>query len=229
MPLCTPQGSKFRLRLPVKAGQITDGRWGGVFDQPLRVTVTGVAKDPETEGSGETPRGVSKKAGAMSDDLPVSGVMPISRLAGDDDAETQMLRKMETKARDFINQFEWCEGIREFYFGAGVGSVFAVFLAQIKPAQPSIDEYLWIVVGDIPSAYLVTDDCADPKAALEGYIWEMRKWVDLAKEGRSSKDVIPVTVPATPEWAETLAGRLDTLEQKIIPYWFTSTIDANRE
>lgn len=68
--------------------------------------------------------------------------------------------------------------------------------------------------------YLVTDDCQTPKDALEGYIWEMRKWVALAAKGQSSKDVIPVNVPSTPEWAEALGSRLDTLEQSIIPEWF---------
>jgi hypothetical protein len=144
-------------------------------------------------------------------------------MVGEDDAETQKLRSMECEARDFITHFDWCDSIRELYFGAGVGDVFAVFLARIRPARYSVDEYLWIVVGDIPSAYLVTDDCPNPKEALEGYIWEMRKWVALAKEGRTSEDVIPVNVPATPEWAKTLEGRLDTLEQKRIPAWFASS------
>ncbi len=105
----------------------------------------------------------------MPGDHPVSGVMPVLEMAGEDDEETQRLREMEQRARDFISDFEWCEEIRDFYYGAGVGEVFAVFLAHIRPAQPSVDEYLWIVVGDLPSVYLVTDDCANPKEALEGY------------------------------------------------------------
>jgi hypothetical protein len=155
-------------------------------------------------------------------ELPVSGVVPIAEMKGEDDDETERLRKMEAEARDFISHFDWCHEVREFYFGDGIGDVLAVFLARITPA-PSVDEYLWIVVGDIPSAYLVTDDCPNPKEALNGYIWEMRKWVALAKQGRASRDVIPVNVLATPEWAEALEGRLNTLEQEIIPNWFTSS------
>ena len=154
----------------------------------------------------------------VTSDLPVSGVIPISQMAGEDGQETQRLRNMEQKARDFVSNFEWCEEIRNFYYGAAIGDVFAVFLAHIRPSQPSVDEYLWIIVGDLPSAYLVTDDCANPKEALEGYIWEMRKWVTLAGDGRNSEDVIPVNAPATPEFAEALESRLDALEQKIIPH-----------
>jgi hypothetical protein len=162
----------------------------------------------------------------MPIDLPVSGVVPITEMHGDDEDETRRLRDMEAKARDFITNSNWCDGIRDFYFGDGIGDVVAVFFARITPARPSVDEYVWIVVGDIPPAYLVVDDCPTPKAALEGYIWEMRKWVALAKEGKSSRDVIPVNAPATPESAEMLKSRLDTLEQQIMPNWFTSSDHA---
>jgi hypothetical protein len=158
----------------------------------------------------------------VAHDLPVSGVVPILEMFGEDEDETQRLLKMEKRARDFISSFAWCEDIRGFYYGAGIGDVFGVFLAHIEPVRESVDEYLWIVVGDFPSAYLATDDCPGPREALEGYIWEMRKWVALAKQGKTSKDVIPVNVPATPEWAERLEVRLNALEQKIIPSWFTS-------
>ena len=161
----------------------------------------------------------------MERELPVSGVVPIEEMEGCDDDETQRLRKMEATARNFLGRFKWCVDIRELYFGDGIGDVVVVFLARITPTQPSIDEYLWIVVGDLPSAHLVTDDAHNPKEALEAYIWEMRKWVTLAKEGKSSRDVIPVNVPATPEWAERLQGRLDMLEQKIIPDYFESPDD----
>ncbi|MFP5237479.1 MAG: hypothetical protein ACLGSD_16400 [Acidobacteriota bacterium] len=153
--------------------------------------------------------------------VPVSGVTPVSEMRGEDEDETRRLRDMEARARDFITSFNWCTAVLDLYFGDGIGDVFAVFFARIKPARPSVDEYLWIVVGDIPPAYLVIDDSPTPKAALECYIREMRKWVALAKDGKSSRDVIPVNVPATPQWAGILESRLNALEQKMIPIWFT--------
>ena len=142
-------------------------------------------------------------------------------MRGEDEEETLKLRKMETAARGFINGFEWCKGIREFYFGDGIGDVIAVFFTRIEPARLSVDEYLWIVVGDIPPAYLVIDTSPSPKASVGAYIAEMRNWVTLAKQGRTSEAVIPVNVPATPEWADALESRLNTLEQEIIPVWFS--------
>lgn len=152
--------------------------------------------------------------------LPVTGVVPVSEMAGENAGEAALLLGMEAEARNFLISFEWCLEIKDFYFGSGVGGVFAIFFAHIAPAAPEVDEFLWVIVGDIPPAYLVTEDSPNPKEALRTYIEVMREWVTLAAEGKTSSEVIPVNAPATPEWAEALAGRLDFLEQKIIPACF---------
>ena len=66
------------------------------------------------------------------------------------ESETVRLRGMEAQARSFLSSFDWCGEIREFYFGGGVGDVIAIFFARLSPTPPDIDEFLWIVVGDIP-------------------------------------------------------------------------------
>jgi hypothetical protein len=101
--------------------------------------------------------------------------------------------------------------------GDGCGGIVAVFLFRIESSQADVDEWLWVVFGDLPPAYLVTDSCKTPSQALEGYMEEMSKWVRLAKEGRSSKDVIPVHVPATPENALDLERRIKFLQEFIVP------------
>jgi hypothetical protein len=156
----------------------------------------------------------------MSTNIPVTGVVTVSQMIGDDEDETSRLQKMELRARDYLLSFGWCDSIRNLYFGSGVGDVFAVFFAHIQSSHPEVDEYLWIIVGDLPPAYLVADDCPTPRDALICYLELMREWVALAKEGKASENVIPVNVPATPEWAEVLEGRLNTLEKEIIPMWF---------
>jgi hypothetical protein len=107
--------------------------------------------------------------------------------------------------------------IRESFFGSGVGRIIAVFLFRISPARPDIDEWLWVMVGDLPPAYLVTECCKTPSEAVEAYIEEMSKWVELARRGQASEDVIPVNVPPTPKWAENLYRRLEFLKTTILP------------
>jgi hypothetical protein len=146
-----------------------------------------------------------------------SGLSTIENLRGDSDEDTELLRRMADEALLFLNQFDWCKEIREFYFGLGIGGVLAVFLARILPSQKRVDEWLWVVVGDLPPAYLVTDAASTPVAALRGYIEEMRKWVAAVWAGKSLDNVIPVNAPATLQNADALCSRLNHIERELIP------------
>jgi hypothetical protein len=148
---------------------------------------------------------------------PVKGIIPIDELFGEDAEDTQLLQAMAIEARSYIEGFAWCNKIQSAYFGDGYGGIVAVFLFQIDPAHAEVDEWLWVVVGDLPSAYLVLDNASYPSEALEAYIEEMYEWVTLAKQGRASEEVIPVNAPATPEFATMLEGRLSFLRDTIVP------------
>ena len=148
---------------------------------------------------------------------PVKGVIPLEQMFGEDDDESRLLGVMASGARNYIQSFPWCKRIRETCFGDGHGGIVALFLFRIEPSRPGVDEWLWVIYGDVPPAYLVTDISKTPSQALEAYIAEMSKWVRLAKQGRASKDVIPVNVPATPENAVNLEGRLRFLQKVIVP------------
>jgi hypothetical protein len=149
--------------------------------------------------------------------IPVKGVVPISQMVGDDDEDTELLRVMASGAEKYVLSFSWCKGIREIYFGDGYGGVVAVFLFHIEPARANVDEWLWAISCDVSPAYLVTDSCKTPSQALEGYIEEVCKWIELAKQGRSSKDVIPVYIPATAENAVDVERRIKVLRETIVP------------
>ena len=145
-------------------------------------------------------------------DVPVRFVVLVEQLFGEGEEDTALLRSMAADAEKYLSSFHWCSSIKRRYFGAGIGKVVAVFLFQIVPGCAGADEWLWVVVGDLPPAYLVTDASQTPSQALEGYIEEMRRWCSAAAEGRASKGVIPVNVPATPEWSKELSSRLHFLE-----------------
>jgi len=152
-----------------------------------------------------------------NDKIPVTGVVPIDQMVGDDDEDIRLLRIMAAGAENYVRCFRWCKKIREIYFGDGYGGSVAVFLFRIEPSRVDVDEWIWVVFGDVPPAYLVTDTSKTPSQALERYIEEVSKWVELAKEGRSSVNVVPVHVPATPENAAELENRLKILREVIVP------------
>jgi hypothetical protein len=149
--------------------------------------------------------------------IPAKGVVPLDQMVGGDDEDTKLLRVMASGAQNYIRSFPWCKAIREAYFGDGYGGVAAVFLLHIDPAGSDVDEWLWVISCDVSPAYLVTDTRKTPSQALEGYIDEISKWIDLAKQGRSSNDLIPVYMPATPENAADVERRIKVLREVIVP------------
>ena len=130
--------------------------------------------------------------------------------------EDKELRILANEARSFIPGFRWCRGVREEFLAYGVGGVIGVFLFRIEPAQDGVDDTLWVVVGDIPSAYLVCDDAPDWRAALRAYVDEMRRWISAVRSGKTLDDVIPVRAKPTREHADMLASRLEFIEMHII-------------
>lgn len=149
--------------------------------------------------------------------IPVRGVVSLEQMVGGDDEDTRLLHVMAAGARNYLQCFPWCKGIREAYYGDGYGGIVAVFLFRIEPSNPDVDEWLWVIFGDVPPAYLVTDACKTPSQAIEGYVSEILKWVALAKNGEISKSVIPVYVPATPENAVDIERRMKLMKEVIVP------------
>jgi hypothetical protein len=136
--------------------------------------------------------------------VPVPDVVPVELMAGEDDTDTSLLQLMLEDARKYVLAFPWCESIVRSYFAGGVGEIFAVFLFNIFPARSDVGQWMWVVVGDIPSAYLPLEDCKSRREVFETYIDGMERWIELARERRGGTvedGVPPVNVPATPEWA----------------------------
>jgi hypothetical protein len=155
-------------------------------------------------------------------DAPVEGVVPVELMAGDDEEDTKLLRVMSSEAEAYIHSFSWCGEISSVYFGGGVGGIFAIFLFKIRPTRPEFGSWMWIVVGDIPPAYLPLEDGKSPKEVFETYMWGMNKWVQLAREGRvgtADDNVPPMDVPATPEWAAKLEQKLQLLTLLVKPFF----------
>jgi len=149
--------------------------------------------------------------------IDVSKMQPVDLIEGDSTADTVLLREMATEAHEFVCNQSWCERVNHQYFAYGVGGVVAVFLFQITPSAEDVDSCLWVVVGDLPPAYLVVDDSPTAADALDGYCSEMMAWVEAIEAGESIDELIPVNASPTLVNAEQLKGRLRFLRSKIIP------------
>ncbi|MCG3190497.1 MAG: hypothetical protein LKCHEGNO_03230 [Burkholderiaceae bacterium] len=119
-------------------------------------------------------------------------------------------------AKEYLLYYDWCKDILEEYVGLIVDGIVGIFLFRISPSRPGVDEWLWVIVGDLPPAYITCDRCPNPATALDGYIGAMSEWVDAASKGMSVAELIPVNVPATPANAQILRKRLDFLDQRVL-------------
>ncbi len=142
-------------------------------------------------------------------------LVPIDQMKGEDEAETARLLASLAEARKYLAGFTWCRAIRSEFFGYGVGGIVSVFLVEID-SGPDVDRFLWVVVGDLPSAYLVTDAAPTPSAALKVYCDLMDDWIEAVRKGDVSQ-AFPVAAEPTRENADLLTKRVKLLREKVIP------------
>ena len=145
-----------------------------------------------------------------------SDVEPVGSIEWEDDEDAELYQRMIEEATQFMEGFRWCGKVERLSGGLAVPGVIAVFLATITPAEDGVDSLLWVVVGDVPPAYLVLDDAPDSRQALIAYIECMEEWVRAARAAEGVDDLIPVNVAPTPENAELLASRLAFLQEHVV-------------
>jgi hypothetical protein len=122
---------------------------------------------------------------------------------------------MADTARVYLERHAWCERVVDLEFGDGVGGVVAVFLATIVPAHEGVDDRLWVIVGDVPPLYLVTEELPTPRSALRAYLEWRREWIDAVRERRPTDDLPAIELAPTEANADRLAVRLDFIETAV--------------
>lgn len=144
-------------------------------------------------------------------------VVPISKMKGEDAEETALLKDQFARAQAYLTSFKWCDGIKESYFGDGVGKIVAVFLFRIDSPK-DVDEWIWVITGDIPSVYLDTYETTTPALALDCYCYLMEQWAAAVRggDGLTLDDVYPVEAPATKANADDLDGRIAFIRKNIL-------------
>jgi hypothetical protein len=147
-----------------------------------------------------------------------SEMTSISEIADSKDIEyVDEVLELSERAQDYLRQMSWCERILEGWLDYSCGYIIGVFHFHFEPSEEDIPSYVWVIVGDLPPAYLDSEYCKNGTEAMEGYVAEMQKWVDRVMSGRELDDsVIPVNVPPTKEWAEELQIRLTYIKEHFL-------------
>ncbi len=149
---------------------------------------------------------------------------PVDIMQGEDEKDTQLLREMSIRARDYVTSFHWCPPITGMYLGDGVGYIVAIFLFEFDRKIDGTDDKLWVVVGDLPSAYMVVGPNDFPQEALERYCLLMEDWIAVVRGNGDFDRVYPVDAPRTKKNADLLESRLAFLRREIIPRMSTQLV-----
>jgi len=148
----------------------------------------------------------------------VREAVPFDAIRGGDDLDTRLLREMAEEAVRYVRSFRWCIELNEQFFVDGYGGIVALFLFRITIRKVEAPEGVWVVVGDIPSAYLEFEAAPTPHAAFLRYIEGVEEWLTATPEERASGDLIPIEVPPGDEFLDMLRGRMDTLRSLVLPH-----------
>lgn len=143
-------------------------------------------------------------------------VVSITSIHGYDEEDTRLLNKMCHDAHDYLSLQPLVGEIKNSHYGLGTGGVVAVFLMEIEALGESIDPYLWVIVGDLPPAFLSAHGVSNPARALSAYMDSMQKWVDAVRMGHSVDNLISVNIEPTKENAELLAQRLEFIDSEVL-------------
>lgn len=142
----------------------------------------------------------------------------VPNLSGDDAEDTGLLLEMAVTAREYITAFTWSPPIKAIYLAHGVGGVVGLFLVEFhRKIAKADDGTLWVVVGDLPSAYLVVEPDDSPADALERYCGLMEDWITAVRDNGDLSKAYPVAAEPTWENAELLERRVSFLLAEIIP------------
>ncbi|TCC96774.1 hypothetical protein EZ449_22140 [Pedobacter frigidisoli] len=123
----------------------------------------------------------------------------------------------KTKAESYLQSFDWCGAIIDSELYSNLGKILCIFLFEIINNQRKEDNYVWVVVGDVPSMYL---DIYGPKSThevLENYVSLSRDWIYGVENNLNMTDFYPFKEPKSLELARMLRSRTDRIENSVIP------------
>jgi hypothetical protein len=138
------------------------------------------------------------------------------KIVGCDPEETRLLNAMADEARQYILSFRWAPRKFESKLVWGVGKVFAIFLFRFDQLIGGTDDQLWVVVGDLPSAYLVVEPNDSPREAAERYCEMMEQWCDAVAQKSDLSEVYPVKAAPTLANVDLLRRRIKFIRRDLI-------------
>ncbi len=139
------------------------------------------------------------------------------------------LKELAEEATAFLTRQPWCLNVKQGYIARFWPGILGIFYFDIESGQSGAENNVWIIVGDIPPAYIDPVSCPTGEDALAGYVGEVNEWIANAKENKPLTEFIPILrrhslspVANTKETIEMLDSRMRFIENELIPQYCSS-------
>lgn len=126
------------------------------------------------------------------------------------------LGAVQKEAENYLLGFKWCAEIRDSFLYSNLGNVFCIFLFEIVNTQSSEDNFLWVIVGDIPSMYLDVHGSDTTKDVVGNYVELAEDWINHIKRGKSVDECYPFNAEPTIELAELLEKKVSFMKNTLL-------------
>jgi hypothetical protein len=120
------------------------------------------------------------------------------------------------EAEAYLLGFKWCAGIKDSFLYYSLGKVFSIFLFEIDNSQSNGDNFLWVIVGDIPSMYLDVYGPKSTKEVLEDYIRLAEDWIAAIQAQRSVEGCFPFNAEPIIELAQRLQNKVSFMKNTLL-------------
>jgi hypothetical protein len=131
-------------------------------------------------------------------------------------AEKDEVLKLSVEATEYLHSFKWCTKIKKGYLCKEWGYRLCVFYFEIEAVDQALTN-VWVVVGDMPPAYIDSKHAVSPSQALERYVVLMDDWIAHVKTGKSVVECYPVHVEPIEKYADMLLQRTEKIKNFFIP------------
>ena len=128
------------------------------------------------------------------------------------------VKELAKEAHSYLLSFPWCLSINKGWLVYSCGYVIGLFCFEIVPdVAKGADNHVWVIVGDLPPAYIDVLSAPSARGALDLYIGLMDEWASKVNNGEDISDCYPVNVTATKEYADMLTTRMNLLKEDHLP------------
>lgn len=136
--------------------------------------------------------------------------------------EANAFAAVEKNAREYLAEYGWFEAPLQTYVASYYPPIVTVFLYHVVEQEPYLSsedddvEWVWVVVGDLPSVFLVEERISDGLGALYGYTVLIDDWVETVEAGDSVEEYFFIDLPADRDNAGMLRIKSEFLKKNFI-------------